>query len=168
VVLLWVSRPDKPIHKVFKNSGQGHHAILAWVKAQGVQRLHACMEATGTYGEDLAQTLYQAGHVVSVVNPARIKKYGESELLRIKTDKTDAGLIARFCLHQQPRSWSPPSREQRQLRDLVRAVEDLEQQVGQLSNRLQAGPPESSVQTALGVVIAVTREQIGQVGADTD
>lgn len=163
VVWLWVATPDKPLHKVFKNTAQGDEALLAWIAKLGVTQVHACMEATGTYGEVLAETLQQAGHLVSVVNPARIKKYGESELLRIKTDKTDAGLIARFCLHQQPRAWSPPSPEQRHLRDLVRAVEDLKQQVRQMSNRLQAGPHGTHVQAALQAVIGVTQAQMVQL-----
>jgi transposase len=32
------------------------------------------MEATGRYGEDLANFLYVFGHQVSIVNPAQIKK----------------------------------------------------------------------------------------------
>ena len=58
----------------------------------------ACLEATGNYGEDLAIYLHEAGHIVSIVNPARIKGFGQSELIRTKTDKLDAALIARFCL----------------------------------------------------------------------
>jgi transposase len=34
--------------------------------------VHACLEATGEYGAALALALYEAGHQVSIVNPARI------------------------------------------------------------------------------------------------
>ena len=57
----------------------------------------ACMEATGNWGLKLAGFLHDQGIGVSVVNPARIKAYGESELARNKTDELDTGLTARFC-----------------------------------------------------------------------
>jgi transposase len=60
------------------------------------------MEATSTYGEELALYLYQASHRVSVVNPARIKAFGASELQRTKNDRADATLIARFALKHEP------------------------------------------------------------------
>ncbi|HOD35732.1 MAG TPA: transposase [Syntrophales bacterium] len=71
--------------------------------------LHACLEATGSYGDELALYLYDSGHTVSIVNPARIKGFAQSELLRTKNDKIDAGLIARFCLamHPEPGSRLP-------------------------------------------------------------
>ena len=45
-----------------------------------------------------AEFLYQQGYPVSVVNLTRIKRFGDSELHRNKTDKADAVLIAQFCL----------------------------------------------------------------------
>lgn len=80
------------------------------------------MEARGIYGEALSEFLYDAGFTVSIVNPARIKGFAQSKLLRTKTDKADAGLIARFCLALQPQPWSPQPQEIRQLRDLVRCL----------------------------------------------
>jgi transposase len=60
------------------------------------------MEATGAYWEALALYLHGLDQHVSVVNPARIKAFAQSELLRTKTDAVDAALIARFCKSQNP------------------------------------------------------------------
>ncbi len=50
------------------------------------------------WSEALALDLHERGHVVSVVNPHRIREQlGQSEGLRTKTDAVDAALIARFC-----------------------------------------------------------------------
>ncbi len=54
------------------------------------------MEATSIYGDALAEFLYEAGYQVSVVNPARIKGFAKSELLRTQTDSVDAALILVF------------------------------------------------------------------------
>lgn len=56
------------------------------------------MELTNIYGEALSEYLHDRGFLVSIVKPARIKGFAQSELIRTKTDKTDAALIARFCV----------------------------------------------------------------------
>ncbi len=45
----------------------------------------------------MAEVLHGAGMTISIVNPSRVKAYGQSELARNKTDKLDAALVARFC-----------------------------------------------------------------------
>ena len=100
------------------------------------QQVQACLEATGNYGEDLAIFLHEAGHTVSIVNPARIKGFAQSELIRTKTDKIDAGIIARFCLAMKPEAWIPPSPEIRSLRALVRRADSLIDMLTQEKNRL--------------------------------
>jgi len=59
--------------------------------------------------------MHDAGHTVSIVNPARIKGFAQSELMRTKNDKVDAGLIARFCLAMHPEPWTPVPPEMRHL-----------------------------------------------------
>ena len=40
-------------HKVFPNTEAGFTLLSAWLLQLGVERVHACLEATGTYGEAL-------------------------------------------------------------------------------------------------------------------
>jgi transposase len=100
---------EKFKHKVFKNNPEGYAELSAWLTKLGVSLVHACMEATGIYGEELATFLHNAGHTVSVVNPARIKGFAQSMARRTKTDKVDAKVIAHFCQALQPVPWSPPA-----------------------------------------------------------
>jgi transposase len=96
----------------FANTEAGFQQFLAWLakhRPDPSQPLHACMEATGNWGLDLADTLQASGVCVSIVNPARVKAYGESELARNKTDRLDVALIARFCRAQAPAAWIPPA-----------------------------------------------------------
>jgi len=126
----------KTKHKSCKNSAEGFETLTQWLERQGAGNVHVCMEATGSYGEDLAVYLHEAGHRVSVVNPARIKGFGQSELIRTKTDKIDAALIARFCLAMKPAAWIPPSPEVRSLKALVRRVDSLIDMRSQEKNRI--------------------------------
>ena len=88
----------KPRHKVFANTPAGHRQLLSWLGQQGVEEVHACLEATGTWADAAALALHEAGHKVSLVNPALIRAFGQSQLKRTKTDKADARLM-RSSLH---------------------------------------------------------------------
>ena len=95
------------------------------------------MEATGIYGKKLAVFLFKNGYKVSVVNPAKIKGFGQSELTRNKTDQADAKLIARFCQKMSPDLWCPEEQHIEQLRDLVKRLETLKKMQQQEENRLE-------------------------------
>lgn len=83
------------------------------------------VEASSTYGDELATSMHDAGHTVSIVNPARIKGFAQGELRRTKNDKVDAGVIARFCHVMKPQPWTPPPLAMRKLQALVRRVDAL-------------------------------------------
>src|SRR5579872_6090784 len=84
-------------HRVVENNHKGFITLTDWLSKHDVSDAHVCMEATGVYWEAVAE--YLAGHnmIVSVINPAQIKAFGMSRLVRTKTDKVDAKLIADFC-----------------------------------------------------------------------
>lgn len=126
-------------HKVITNNMAGLTELSRWLKLHQVEMLHACLEATGKYGEAVAKYLHQQGYHVSVVNPACIKGYAASKLQRNKTDKIDAKLIADYCRKEQPRYWNPPPVHLEALQDLVRRLDDLQNLRVQESNRLQSG-----------------------------
>jgi len=151
----------KTKHKTCKNSAEGFEMLSLWLEKQGVQGLHACMEATGNYGEDLAIYLHEAGHRVSIVNPARIKGFAQSELLRTKTDKLDAALIARFCLAMKPGAWIPPSPEIRSQRALVRRVDSLIDMRSQEKNRISTA--HESVSLLIKEHIAYLDQEIEKI-----
>lgn len=122
-------------HKTIANTQAGFEELGTWLSKKDIDELHACMEATGNLWEALATYLHDAGHVVSVVNPARIKSFGESELSRTKTDKTDAKLIARFCEAMKPTLWQPDPPEIRKLKALGRRRDALVSMKTQEINR---------------------------------
>ena len=155
-----VSKVGKPRHKVFNNTPAGFQQLADWLTSNAVEHVHACLEATGTYGEALALFLHERGHQVSIVNPAIIRAFGQSQLSRTKTDKADAALIARFCQMHQPAAWTPPPVEARELQALVRRLEALEQMRQMESNRLQAGVGAEPVKTSIEATLAFLDEQL--------
>lgn len=149
--------------KHFANTPEGYARLSDWLKQLGVEHVHACMEATGAYGEALAAYLYGLGHTVSVVNPARIKGHAQSQMKRHKTDEVDAEVIRHFCATQNPEAWQPPRPEIKALRSLVRRLDDLVALRTQEANRRQSGEESAAVQASIQQLLQHVEEQIAEL-----
>jgi len=147
----------------FDNTAQGFRSLRRWLRKREADSVHACIEATGRYGHPLAAFLCTEDHDVSLVNPARIHAYGQSKLLRSKTDKMDAKLIADFCATQSPSLWEPPSVFQSELQSLTRHLDALKQSRTREITRLKSGIPSGAVQRSIQDHIDFLEKQIKQV-----
>lgn len=146
----------------FPNTPEGFTQLQSWLTQYGLTQLHACMEATNIYYEALATWLHAKGHIVSVVNPARIKGYAQATMQRNKTDKLDSAVIAFFCRTHHPKAWQPLGEPQRRLRALVRHRDDLLQTQLQQQNRLR-DTTDSVVRASLEAVAEVVARQLEAV-----
>src|SRR3982750_3885849 len=124
-------------NKVVRNDPGGFAELSAWLQRHGIERVHACLEATGIYWEAAAQYLADAGHAVSVINPALAKAHSQSLGVRTKTDAVDAKVLADFCREKQPPLWTPPSPCERRLRALVHRHQALVAMQTQEKNRCE-------------------------------
>lgn len=156
---------EKRATKRVNNTVRGFEQLQTWLRHRNVRKVHACMEATGGWSEELAYFLQERGHVVSIVNPMQIRAFGQSELTRTKTDKADAGLIARFCKAIQPAAWEAPTPAERRLRQLVRRRRALIEMRTQELNRL-AAPGTENVEKSIRDMIATLEKQISELDAD--
>lgn len=125
--------------KRYPNTPEGHQAFIDTLNQD---QAHVVMEATGKYSLALALALYEQKIKVSVVNPARIKRYAQSQLSRVKTDKEDAKLIAHFAQTQQPKAWTPPSPTLRKLQEWHNLQSLLKTQREQIVNQQEATSDE--------------------------
>jgi len=152
--------------KVFANDSAGISACLKWLATHASGPVHVCLEATGPYGEALAYALHDAGHTVSVINPARTKAYAQSLGLRQKTDAADAKMLARFVQTQQPVAWTPPPAELRALQALLRRLDALGDMRTQEKNRL--GVAESAVSASIAQHLDYLQAQIDALKAQIE
>lgn len=157
-------RTERPRTGHFPNTPEGIAALLAWLPVDAT--LHACLEATSTYGLAVATALVTAEHTVSVVNPYRIKHYAQSELQRSKTDRVDAAVIARFCRSQQPVPWTPPAPALQALQALVRRRDDLDGLLQQERNRAQVPGLSARVLASLARTQAALQEECALLDAE--
>jgi transposase len=154
--------PDgKYRNKVVNNNASGFETLLAWLQKHGGAAVHVCMEATGVDWEEVAAYLAQRGLPVSVVNPAQIKAFGASHLVRTKTDRVDAQLIARFCFERGPALWQAPSANEQALRAMVLRLDALQTMRTQESNRLEVA--RQTVQAGIASHIAWLDKEIDEL-----
>jgi transposase len=145
-------------HHKFSNRKEGFAELNLWLAKHEALEVHACLEATGSYSEELALYLYEQGMTVSVVNPVQIKAFGQSELQRNKDDRPDAGVIRRYCEKQQPAAWTPPPPHIRELQALTRHLENLQNTRQQQVNRLEGARVKDVIKSLQKIIASLESE----------
>jgi transposase len=126
----------------FDNTTKGIKQLITWMKKTAdPQHLSACLEQTGHYGKAVARALYKMNIIdVYLVNPRRIKAYGDQQLRRNKSDTADAKLIAEF-LESKPKkliAWEPPSIDNEKVTELSRYADSITRDNAKLKTKCEA------------------------------
>lgn len=118
--------------KSFPNTEAGHHLLVEQIRRYG--QAHVVMEATGNYHLRLVEAL-EAAHVCqSVVNPLVIKRFAQMKMRRIKTDQSDAMLLASYGQEQKPEPYGGADAVQQQLKQIATLLGQLVKQRTALQN----------------------------------
>ena len=133
------ARGQRKQGRIFANNSDGWKLVLSWLRAMGSKQAHICMEATGRHSLGVALALHDAGHVVSVVNPAQIRDFARTKLGRNKTDKVDAALIREYAGLFKPGPWAPPSTAMRRLCELQTIRAGIVSNRAEWKNRVGSG-----------------------------
>jgi transposase len=123
------------------------------------------VEATGGYQRRLVAELLDAGHEIAVVNPRQVRDFAKGIGVLAKTDKLDAGVIARFAQDVKPRSIAKTSEKQTQLVELVTRRRQLVELRTAEKNRLEH-PQTKSVRKSVQQVIDHLNKQITKIEKD--
>lgn len=118
----------------FSNDPAGFKKLYQAVKESNL----VVMEATGPYYMNVAFYLKEKGVNVSVVNPLVIKRYCQMKLIRTKTDKKDAIMIASYGESEKPKLWEPPSEHILQVQQLESYLEGIKKRRTMVSNQLHS------------------------------
>ena len=145
------------------NNNSGFKKLLALL-SKYEDDAHVCLEATGSYGFDLAEFFFAKNIKVSIVNPAKVKAFAGSELSRNKTDKLDSFLIARFAKEKSPKLWQAPTKQDQDLKAMYRRWEVLKHSRAQEKNRLSSERNQLSL-SSIESHLAYLNEQIEAVEA---
>ena len=150
----------------FANSAEGVAGLAAFCKQRGVGLV--AMEATGGYERLPFALLWAAGVPAALVNPRQVRRLAEAMGLLEKTDRIDAGVIARFAEARRLVAQPPASGTQRRLAALVTRLRQLTAlRVAQANQRRLADEPEvlASTDAVLALVARQTRGLEGRIAA---
>jgi transposase len=153
---------------MFTNSPDGWKQMLSWLKAMGGKKAWVCMEATGRHSLGVALALHDAGHVVSVVNPAQFRDFARTKLGRNKTDKADAALIRDYAALFNPAPWTPPSPAMRRLCELQTIRAGIIASRTEWQNRLGSGIGDSTATKLATATIEHFTSQLEAVDRSID
>jgi len=86
------------------NDAKGRRQLIAWI---GAEVARVAFEPTGAYHGALERALHRAGVPYAKLNPARVRRFAEAIGTQAKTDRVDAGLIARMAALIEPPAQAP-------------------------------------------------------------
>ena len=95
------------IFESFDNDATGIAALAAFCRKH--QAGLVAMEASGGYERRAFLLLWEAGVPCAMTNPRSVRHYAEAMGVLEKTDRLDAGIIARFARAKDLQPTSPPS-----------------------------------------------------------
>lgn len=158
---------DSYKNKLFSNDLKGIKSFHQWFKSIK-QEVIFCMEATGIYCVTLAKYLHKKGFQVVVINPIKTHAFAKLEMLRNKTDKADAQMIARYCKYLCDNSqfeknlFKPKSKFFERLQYLATRLDQLKKMQTQEKNRLGVSMDKITTRM-IQSILKLLAKQIGQV-----
>ncbi|GAA0796527.1 IS110 family transposase [Marinobacterium sediminicola] len=158
------------LHFQIPNDEDSILKVVHVLKKRNIERI--VVEATGRYEHAFVFACDQANLPIVVVNPISVRRYAQAIGVLAKTDKIDAGVIARFAATIQPEIKPIPDKQSRLIKDLlIRRGQLLEMQTME-KNRLQILPKAlhrsiktllRSLQTQINTITKQIDEAVMQV-----
>lgn len=142
--------------KRFPNTGAGIQRFIKVLPADA----QCVMESTGPYSYRLAEALFHSKVHVSVVNALSIKRFGQMNLKRTKTDAMDARLITDFAKTATLRPFVPLTDQKNALKLEISALETLKTTRQSLLNVIHA---QSHMPRSSSVAIESLKNTVHQV-----
>lgn len=126
----------RALHRVFSNTPKGYEALLLWIdKYLEAQCYFICFEDTGHYSTNLSVYLSEKDIDYVEENPLAIKR--SSGIVRGKTDRLDAGMIARYAwLHKEELVLGSP--KEKDIQELGRLLSFREQLVRDRTGKMSS------------------------------
>lgn len=152
-----LSTQQRPLH--LANDAAGWARLLARLEPASC----IVLEPTSTYHVGLVLALAAAGMPASLVNPRWARAFAASEGTLAKTDRVDAGVLARYAAQRRPAPTELPSVALRALGELVTCRDGLVAQRVAAQNRL--GTATATTADIQQAVIASLAAQVAEVEA---
>jgi len=146
-----IEKNNRYYYYKFSNDRAGFKELLKTINEEDSW---CVMEASGPYYLKLAWYLREHSIAVSVINPLVIRRFCQMRLIRAKTDKKDAAMIAEYGKTEKPEPWKEEDAYVMELKQMQAYVDILEKTRTGLINQLEAfdQSPVPSVTVRKGLV----------------
>jgi transposase len=129
-----IPKEKEYLHKRYNNDQRGFEEFVKDIPGDA----YCIMEASGVYYLKLALFLHQKSIAVSVVNPLVIKRFAQMRMVRAKTDKKDAVVIAEYGKTEKPELWNPKEAFQLELQQMAALLDNYIREHTRLLNQREA------------------------------
>jgi transposase len=141
----------------FANDPAGLAELASFCRRHGVDLV--AMEASGGYERRAFLGLWQSGLSCAVVNPLNVRRYAEALGILEKTDRIDAGVIARFAAARNISPTPLPSPAQQRLKALVTRLRQVTGDLTAQKQRRSSLLDNAEMLASLDEVIALLKRQ---------
>jgi transposase len=117
------------------------------------------MEATGGYERRAFLLLWEAGMPCGLTNPRSVRRYAEAMGLLEKTDRLDAGVIARFADAKNLQPTPAPTPAQQRLKALVARLRQVTDDLTVQKQRRASLLDNAEMLASIGEVITLLKRQ---------
>jgi transposase len=159
----WVVGPEGVVARV-PNTPSGVRRLVA--KLAKADTASIIVESTGGYERALTKALAAAGLPVVLVNPWRVRRFGEGLGVLAKTDPLDARVLALFGERARPPQRALPGARQREMADLVRRRRQLISIIVAEKSRLDTAP--KSVLRDIKTLVQILERRVAKLDERID
>jgi len=155
------------VFRSFKNSPAGIADLAGWCRSHDATLV--VMEATGGYERCAFALLWEQGLPCAVANARNVRNFAEAMGALEKTDRIDAGMIARYAQAKELRPTPLPSLAQQRLKDLVarlrQVTDDLSVQKQRRAHLLDKAEMLASIDEVIALLKQQSRKLEGEIGS---
>jgi len=159
----WAAGGEGSVERV-ANTPAGVRRLVAAIRKLAAELI--VVESTGGYERSLTVALSEANLPVVLVNPWRVRRFGEGLGILAKTDPLDARVLALFGERARPEQRPVPGPRQRQMADLVRRRRQLIAMVVAEKNRLDTA--SAVVRRDIQALVKVLERRVAKVDERID
>jgi transposase len=154
----------------FDNSPAGIAGLAAFCRELGVEMV--VMEATGGHERQAFLLLWEQGLPCAIANALQVRRFAESMGALEKTDRIDAGMIARYAETRQLQPTPLPSQAQQRLKALVarlrQVTEDLVVQKQRRAHLVENAEMLASLDEVIALLNKQSRTLEGEIASMID
>lgn len=141
----------------FANDPAGRTKLVEWLSGKPDSLL--VVEATGGYERELVYAAQDAGIEIALCNPRQTRDFAKGIGQLAKTDRIDAGVLARFAQQVQPRPLAMVPAKQREIEALVVRRRQLVELHTAEENRVRQASQKIVLKSLRKVLGAIERER---------